>query len=210
MKTVKLAALLASALCCATSGQAAAAGPAAAVPVAGGELSRHQLRAEGRSNSAARHVITTTGKAGEGWEPYRTQPFALVAGTRCPFGLAGTPLQDRERIRTLARFPGGKPKVQQVSGPLVVRYTNTDTGASVRRNLKGRATITYGEDGSFTEMLDHGRLAVGLAPTDPGGSGFFVLTGTGFRLDVSAGGGRTLFLGTGQVENLCTALAGRR
>jgi hypothetical protein len=35
------------------------------------------------------------------WTPYRTAPFVLPAGTRCPFGLSGTPVRDRERIRTL-------------------------------------------------------------------------------------------------------------
>lgn len=79
----------------------------------------------------------------------------------------------------------------------------------MRRDLTGRATITSGADGSFTEALDHGSFAVGLAATDPGGPGFFVLAGTGFRLDVSSEGARTLVLGTGRVENLCTTLAAR-
>lgn len=140
--------------------------------------------------------------------PYRTAPFRLAPGTRCPFGLAGDPVVDRERIRTLSRFADGTPEVQEVSGPLVVRYSNTDTGRTARRDLTGKAVVRYGEDGSFTETLVRGHLAVGLAGTDPGGPGFFVLRGTGFRLDVSASGSRTLTLGTGRVENLCTVLGG--
>lgn len=192
MKTTRLVALLATAVCGTTLGAALLVPAADAAP------------------PAARDDPASTTRAAGGWEPYRTAPFRLAGGTRCPFGLAGTPIRDRERIRTLARLPDGTPTVQQVAGPLVVRYTNTDTGATVRRDLTGRATVSYREDGSFTETLDHGTLAVGLAATDPGGPGFFVLTGTGFRLDVSAGGARTVFLGTGRVENLCTTLAVRR
>lgn len=193
MKTTRLAALLAPAVCCATLGQAVLSDAAGAAPP-----------------PPARHAPAGSPSRDGGWEPFRTAPFRLAGGTRCPFGLVGTPVRDRERIHTLAYFPDGSPKVQQVAGPLVVRYTNADSGATVRRDLTGRATISYGGDGSFTETLDHGSLAVGLAATDPGGPGFFVLTGTGFRLHVSAEGGRTLFLGTGRVEDLCTTLAAPR
>jgi len=188
MRKTRFAALLATVACCATVGQTVLAGPAAADP-----------------------PVTTSAKAGDAagddWTPYRTAPFQLAAGVRCPFGLAGTPVRDRERIRTLARFPDGTPLVQEITGPLVVRYTNTDTGATVRRNLTGRATITYREDGSFTETLDRGRFAFGLAGSDPGGPGFFGVRGSGFTLTVRTDGSRTISLRTGRVENLCTTLA---
>ena len=154
----------------------------------------------------AASATASSSAAGLQWPPYRTAPFQLAAGTRCPFALSGTPVRDRERIRTLASFPNGKPRVQQVVGPLIVRYTNTDTGTSVRRNLTGRALVTYGSDGSFTLTLQSGHFAVGLAATDPGGPGFFVLTGRGHSLHVAANGSRVLSLGTGRVENLCTTL----
>jgi hypothetical protein len=158
--------------------------------------------------AAAIPTVTAGARVGD-WMPYRTKPFELAAGTRCTFGLAGAPVRDRERVRTVATFPDGTPRIQEFAGPLVVRYTNTDTGATVRRNLTGRATVTYRPDGSFTETLDHGHLAVGLAPSDPGGPGFFVLTGSGFRLAVAATGRRSISLGTGRVENLCNTLTAR-
>lgn len=157
--------------------------------------------------TAQAQTIDRAGTAAGGWSPYRTAPFTLDAGVRCPFALNGTPVHDRERIRTLATFADGKPRVQEVAGPLVVRYTNLDTGRSVRRNLTGRALVTYGTDGSFKESLKHGHFAVGLSATDAGGPGFFVLTGSGFALAVAADGSRTLSLGTGRVENLCTTLS---
>lgn len=158
------------------------------------------------STARAEPVSSPTRATGD-WMPYRTAPFQLAAGVRCPFALSGTPVRDRERIRTLATFEDGKPRIQEVDGPLVVRYTNVDTGRSVRRNLTGRALVTYGGDGSFVETLEHGHFAVGLSATDPGGPGFFVLTGSGFSLAVAADGSRILSLGTGRVENLCTTLA---
>ena len=142
-----------------------------------------------------------------GWSPYRTPPFELAAGLRCPFALSGTPVRDRERIRTLATFSDGTPRIQEIVGPLVVRYTNVDSGRSVRRNLTGRALVTYGANGSFVVTLEQGHFAVGLSATDPGGPGFFILTGRGFRLAVAADGSRFLSLGAGRVENLCTTLA---
>lgn len=159
------------------------------------------------ASTARAEPLATPARAAGAWMPYRSAPFELAAGVRCPFALAGTPVRDRERIRTLETFADGKPRVQEVDGPLVVRYTNIDTGRSVRRHLTGRALVTYGADGSFDETLEHGHFAVGLGATDPGGPGFFVLKGSGFSLAVAADGSRTLRLGTGRVENLCTTLA---
>lgn len=144
------------------------------------------------------------------WSPYRTAPFTLPAGTRCPFGLSGTPVRDEERIRTLATFPDGTPRVQEVDGPLVVRYTDTDTGTSVVRDLTGRALIIYGAGGGFREILEWGHFAVGLAATDPGGPGFFVLSGSGTAVTVRADGSRRLTPGGARVENICTTLAAKR
>lgn len=141
------------------------------------------------------------------WQPYRSQPFQLAAGVRCTFGLNGDILVDRERIRTLSEYPDGSPEVQQITGQLIVQYTNTATGESVTRNLTGLATVRYGTDGSFTITLEGGHFAAGLAATDPGGPGFFVLTGQGYSLTVAPDGSRVLTLGTGTVENICTTLA---
>lgn len=141
------------------------------------------------------------------WSPYRTAPFTLPAGTRCPFPLRGTPVYDDERIRTLATFPDGTPRVQEVDGPLIVRYTDTDSGATVVRDLTGRALVTYGPDGGFREILERGHLAVGLAATDSGGPGFFILSGGHPSIAVSADGSRVLTPGTARIENICTTLA---
>jgi hypothetical protein len=142
------------------------------------------------------------------WEPYRTEPFELPAGARCPFGLRGDVLLDRERIRTLTEHPDGSPHLQEIIGPLMMRFTNTDTGRSVVRNLTGTALLDNGSDGSFTLYLVGGHMAVGLAATDPGGPAFLVFTGSRHAVVFGADGSRTPIYGHGPVENLCATLAG--
>jgi hypothetical protein len=106
----------------------------------------------------------------------------------------------------LAVFPDGRPRVQEVDGPPVVRYTDTDTGRSAVRDLTGRALVSYGANGGFREILESGHFAVGLAATDPGGPGFFVLTGSGAAVTVKPDGSRVLTPGRMHVENICSTL----
>lgn len=134
------------------------------------------------------------------WQPFRSAPFDLPAGSRCPFELKGDILFDREKIRT------NSPTQQEVKGPLVVRYTNVATGESIVRDLTGRALIDTFADGSSRFTLEHGHLAVGLAATDPGGPAFLVLTGRGFTVDFAADGTRTVTPGRGTIENVCETL----
>jgi hypothetical protein len=141
------------------------------------------------------------------WQPFRSSPFDLPAGSRCPFPLSGRIVQDRERIRTTQTNPDGTPAQQEVRGLLVVRYINGDTGASVTRNLNGDALFDTRPDGSSRFTLLHGHLSVGLAATDPGGPAFLVLHGRGFAVDFGADGSRTITFGHGSVENICETLA---
>ena len=103
------------------------------------------------------------------WTPYAAADFVAPAGERCAFELQGQVVSDKERIRTLETFPDGRPRVQQVVGQLLVRYTNTATAESVVRNLTGNGIVEYSADGSYTLTLQGGHFAVGLQPTDPGG-----------------------------------------
>lgn len=142
-----------------------------------------------------------------GWKPYRASPSDAAPGTRCPFALSGRIVVDRERIRTVTSFPDGSPQRQRVVGRLVVRYVNRAARRSVKRDLTGDAFIDAGADGSTELTLRHGRFAVGLGPSDPGGPAFLVLGGRGHSLRIAADGSRTLTLGSGRVENLCRTLA---
>ena len=116
-------------------------------------------------------------------------------------------MADDERIRTLATFADGSPQRQRVKGPLVVRYINEDSGASVVRDLTGDALIDFGADGSETITLRHGHLAVGLGAGDPGAPAFLVLSGHGFAVTFAPDGRRTVTPGRGDVEDICQTLA---
>jgi hypothetical protein len=157
--------------------------------------------------SAALACAPTGAVAASPFKPFRTADFDLAAGTRCPFALSGRVLFDKERIRTTQTNPDGTPSQQEVRGPLVVRYINMNTGASVDRNLTGDALFDTRADGSSTITLLHGHLAVGLAATDPGGPAFLVMRGHGFSVDFAADGRRTVTFGKGSVENICQTLA---
>ena len=141
-----------------------------------------------------------TALAASPWQPFRASDFDLAAGTRCDFPLSGRVLEDQERIRTLSDTR------QEVKGPLVVRYINQDTGASVVRDLTGTALIDSFAGGSSRFTLLHGSLAVGLGAGDPGGPAFLVLSGRGFTVDFGADGSRTVTPGDGTIENICTTL----
>ena len=141
------------------------------------------------------------------WMPFRASDFDLPAGTRCAFPLSGRVVADDERIRTLATFADGSPQRQRVKGPLVVRYINEDSGASVVRDLTGDALIDFGADGSETITLRHGHLAVGLGAGDPGGPAFLVLSGHGFAVTFAPDGRRTVTPGRSDVEDICQTLA---
>ena len=85
---------------------------------------------------------------GGGWQRIYSEPFTDAAGDVCAFALQGDILYDDEWQRTTATYPDGSPKRQEVTGPLGVRFTNLDTGASVTRDLSGSGVIDYGTDGS--------------------------------------------------------------
>jgi hypothetical protein len=152
-------------------------------------------------------AIPATAGAASPWQPFRSSPFDLPAGSRCPFALSGRIVDDRERIRTTQTNPDGTPAQQEVRGRLVVRYINARTGASVVRNLTGDALVDTHPDGSSQVTLLHGHFAVGLAATDPGGPAFLVLRGHDFIVAFAADGTRTITFGTGRVENICQTLA---
>src|SRR5690242_9431998 len=74
------------------------------------------------------------GGDGGGWVPTSTPPFDIPAGVVCPFEVKGDIVADNERMRTLAAYPDGSPRVQDFAGRLVIRFTNVGTGRSVVRD----------------------------------------------------------------------------
>jgi hypothetical protein len=145
-----------------------------------------------------------TGHGKNGWEPFRTQPFDSVG--RCSFTVHGDIVRDEEEVRTLATFPDGTPRVQEFRGPLVIRFTNTSTGASVVRDVSGYGRLRRTQDGGSVWYFDGGAsVGVPIGNTAfPAGS--YVIHGR-FRLVIRPDGTRELPHLHADVENLCQTLA---
>lgn len=155
--------------------------------------------------SAAVRPGTAPDTAPGPWQPYRSSPFVSPAGDECAFALAGTVVRDQEEIRTLAWDSAGNPTEQEVTGPLVFRYTDESTGASVVRNLDGTAWLFYHPDGSQTWVVV-GHLGMGVHAGNPyQASGHYVLTGR-LVLAIHADGDPQVLLHRGPTEDLCTTL----
>lgn len=100
------------------------------------------------TGSTATTTATTATIGSGGWVPAPSSPFDREAGVLCDFPVHGEPIVDEVRKRTLVANPDGTPRSELWVGRLVIRVTNTATGASVDSDASGSAVITYGADGS--------------------------------------------------------------
>ena len=141
------------------------------------------------------------------WSPLTTSNFELAAGLRCDFTLRGEVLSGKEQIRLLETYPDGSPRVYEIVGQLVVRYTNVESGESVIRNLTGTALQIVEPDGSFTLSLVGGHMAVGFGATSAPSLAFLIFSGAGHEVYFAADGTRTATFGDGPVEDICQTLA---
>lgn len=159
------------------------------------------------SAGASGATSETTSASGSGWVRSVAEPFTSPAGDLCVFPLQSDPLVDRVYVRTVRTFPDGSPEIQEYVGPLVVRLTNTTTGASIVRNLSGRAVVTFAADGS-SDFRIQGPAAVGFrsANGDSLPTGFYVLRGV-HVVHFAVDGTRTLTVDRGSEENTCATLA---
>jgi hypothetical protein len=138
------------------------------------------------------------------WKPYRAKPFTNT--DTCSFTVQGDIVEDEEETRVDATYADGSPKVQEFRGPLVIRFTNASTGASVVRDVSGYGRLRVRQDGSSSWFFDGG-ASVGVRAgnrTTPPGS--YILRGT-FALEIASDGTRTIRRIHATQENLCTTLA---
>ena len=140
------------------------------------------------------------------WQPVHEQPFTQPAGAVCPFALHGDIVTDHVLVRTLQTYPDGSAEEQEFAGPLVIRFTNLSTGASVERNLTGIAYFFYQPDGTI-EGHGLGHIAIGIhaVNTSPP-PGEYVITGS-YTFLLRPDGTRDFTVQGGTVENLCDTLA---
>jgi hypothetical protein len=140
------------------------------------------------------------------WQPYHSGTFTDPAGSACSFTLQGVPVADREKIRTLAVDSSGEPTEQEITGQLVVRYTNESNGKWVDENLTGTGWLFYHADGSQTWVVS-GHLGMGIHPGNPySPPGYWILTGR-ITLQIDTAHHPYVSSREGTTEDLCAELS---
>ncbi|MGF1430345.1 hypothetical protein [Kitasatospora sp. LaBMicrA B282] len=173
--------------------------PVAALAAAAVLLAAPLAQAQGTQAAAA--------QGGGGWRPFRSQPEDDPAGTVCSFHLHLGIVSDGEEVKTAATYPDGSPKKLLFRGPLVVSYTNLDTGRTVVRDQSGRGALSYLPDGSHLWVIPPAsHLSVTVHPGDPYlAPGEYLYSG-GVRMLVHPGD-QPQVLTQHQGEDLCRTLS---
>ncbi|SDP69943.1 hypothetical protein SAMN04489867_3520 [Pedococcus dokdonensis] len=146
---------------------------------------------------------------GSPWTPYHQEDVLVPAArSTCAFDVQETVVEDREFFRTTATYPDGSPKEQVFRGDLVMRFTNTSTGASVVHDLGGTGVFAYEPDGSPASLTSlHGPFGATLTAGSTPASGIYVVSGKGTSVAFNADGTRTLTLGRhGSSIDVCAEL----
>ncbi|MEZ0111792.1 hypothetical protein ABH920_005810 [Catenulispora sp. EB89] len=127
--------------------------------------------------AAASADAGTTSAAAGGWTPVSYGSLDQPAGTDCSFELKiDFPTQGVEQ-RISATYPNGSPLRTDFRGPLIARYTNGATGASVDEDLSGVGTLYNFPDGSSLWNIPD-NFGVSIKPGDPyHAQGEYVLSG---------------------------------
>jgi hypothetical protein len=145
------------------------------------------------------------GGDGGGWVPTSTPPFDIPAAVVCPFEVKGDIVKDDERMRTLATFPDGSPRVQDFAGRLVIRFTNVGTGRSVVRDASGSVRAYTLPDGTLIWQI-HGNAAIPVRQTNVGfPPGDYIVRGD-FVLIIHPDHQKELPVQLGTRENICQTI----
>ncbi|GAA1422757.1 hypothetical protein GCM10009601_24720 [Streptomyces thermospinosisporus] len=138
-----------------------------------------------------------------GWEPAPTAPWDVAAGVRCDFPVHGEPVVDEVVQRVLSTHADGSPKRVAYKGDLVIRVTNTETGAHYDADASGTALVEYRSDGSQFWTV-HGPVLVGVGEgTLP--RGLYIVDGV-YTLDISASGYKDVRLLHATTDDLCARI----
>ncbi|WP_411085179.1 hypothetical protein [Streptomyces sp. 061-3] len=143
--------------------------------------------------------------AGQGWEPTPSKPWDVPAGLRCDFPVHGEPVVDEVVRHVLDTNPDGSAKRVTYKGDLVVRVTNTDTGAFFDADVSGWAIVEYRTDGSQFWSV-RGPVLVGFG--ENGGTlprGLDTIDGV-YTMDISATGYKTVTMTHGTSDDLCARI----
>lgn len=157
--------------------------------------------------AAAAPVPAATADPGgnSGWEPSSTPPFRLAAGESCAFELQAEVLYNQEMTRITEQYPDGSPRVVDTQGSLGFRFTNLDTGASIRRDTSGTLRATINEDGSIDFHFQGNGLAVIRSTNTIYQPGVYVVSGNADYARY-ADGQRAFTEVDGTLEDVCQTL----
>jgi hypothetical protein len=138
------------------------------------------------------------------WEPTFQGPITAPAGVVCTFAISAEPVRQHMLIR-YHYDDAGTVDGYQVTGPLVARITNVETGASVELNLASFGTVTLNPDGSYDAVVE-GNFLVFFTSGESPSNELLLLVGRTV-LHGSATGTKTLVSASGRTEDLCQTLA---
>ncbi|MFI8849739.1 hypothetical protein ACIGW3_05990 [Streptomyces sp. NPDC053499] len=166
------------------------------------------------ARAASESPAGDSGRATGGWHgPVVTRPgqpeIDYPRGEVCPFPTHATfPVVDM--VQKTWTNDAGDPVYAVISGPLVMKVTNEDTGKTVRRDLSGTGTLTYPEPGSDTHVLSGGDWGVGLHTTDRPVHNKWLISRGFMAVRITEGPhgtSRQLLALEGRYEDLCETLA---
>lgn len=162
--------------------------------------------AAGTGDTTAGDTTASTPPAQQGWFPVPEGAFDEPAGARCDFAIHVQPLVSEVIGHVLLTYPDGTPKAVLYQGPLIVRVTNTSTGAYYDANAGGKAIIYFGTDGSMTWYVQ-GPTLIGFGPGAGNlPRGMYLIDGV-YTVNFSATGYRTLTMVEGSAVNVCSYIS---
>jgi hypothetical protein len=148
-------------------------------------------------------AASADGRSWSPWEPTFQGPISVPAGVVCTFAVSAEPVRQHMLIR-YHYDDAGTIDAYQVTGPLVARVTNAETGASVERNLASLGTVTLNADGSYDAVVEGNFLVFFVSGESPPNE-LLLLSGR-TELHGSATGTKTLVASSGRSEDLCATL----
>ncbi|SHN29941.1 hypothetical protein [Actinacidiphila paucisporea] len=157
------------------------------------------------ATSSASASASDAGSTAAGWVPAPSAPWDKPAGARCDFPVHGEPVVDEVEQRVLDTYADGTAKRVAYKGDLVVRLTDTDTGAFYDADAGGTAIVDYRTDGSQLWYV-LGPVLVGFGENSGSlARGFYTIDGA-YTLEFSPTGYKTLTMLHGSTDDLCARI----
>lgn len=136
--------------------------------------------------------------------PVDNESFTLPGAPLCGFDVDVTVLSNNEQSTTTTLADGTV--IEKITGTLVERYTNLDTGATIVRNVSGPTTTTTRPDGTAT-FVGTGNNRLIFGPTSRANTGEPALVFTSGRVVVNFSANiATGFSLSGRRDNVCALL----